>query len=173
MRITVRAKKYYHRIYPFPVQLLHSIMSDSKKLRKKLKEAFKDIDKNADGTISKSELEKYLSKKNMSKNQVDELVRKMDLDQDGIIDLKEFTYHYIESIIDVNYNKSLKEAFDNADKDKDGFIGMDEAKYLMKYFFGCSDLETFMDDVDVDKDGKINYQGKLWFFSDTKTVCKN
>ena len=140
-------------------------MSDSQKLRKKLKEAFQDIDQNADGTISKDELDEYLSYKNMSKDQVNELMGKMDLDRNGVIDLKEFTYHYIESMIEVNFNKSLKEAFDNADKNKDGFIGKDEVKHLMKYFFGCSDpydLESFMDGVDVDKDGKINYQGKLW-----------
>ena len=151
-------------------------MSDSQKLRKKLKEAFQDIDQNADGTISKDELDEYLSYKNMSKDQVNELMGKMDLDRNGVIDLKEFTYHYIESMIEVNFNKSLKEAFDNADKNKDGFIGKDEVKHLMKYFFGYSDpydLESFMDGVDVDKDGKINYQGKLWFFSDTKTMCKN
>jgi len=111
-----------------------------------------------DGTISKDELEEFLDHKNMTQNQMDELMQKMDLDQNGVIDLKEFTYHYIESMIDVSFNQSLKEAFENADKNKDGFIGKDEIKYLMKYFFRCSDVENFMDNVDLDKDGKMNYK---------------
>ena len=139
---------------------MSTTMSDEKTLRKKLKEAFKDIDQNADGNISKDELEEFLSYKNMTQKQMDDLMNKMDLDQNGVIDLKEFTYHYIESMIDVSFSQSLREAFENADKDKDGFISKDEIKYLMKYFFRCSDVENFMDNVDLDKDGKMNYKGK-------------
>merc|ERR1712156_1048099 len=123
---------------------MSTTMSDEKTLRKKLKEAFKDIDQNADGNISKDELEEFLSYKNMTQKQMDDLMNKMDLDQNGVID--------------VSFSQSLREAFENADKDKDGFISKDEIKYLMKYFFRCSDVENFMDNVDLDKDGKMNYK---------------
>ena len=88
----------------------------------------------------------------------------MDLDKNGVVDYREFTYHYIESMIDSNFNKSLREAFENADKNSDGYICKEEIKYLMKYFFGCVDLDQFMNEKDIDLDGKINYQGTLTIF---------
>ena len=134
-------------------------MSDVKKVCKKLKQAFKDIDQNADGTLSKQELEEYLSYKDMTPEQIEEFINKLDLNKNGEIDTKEFNYHYIESMIDESFNKSVREAFDNADENKDGMISADEADHVMKYFFRTSNIEVFMADVDVDKDGQINYQG--------------
>ena len=136
-------------------------MSDEKTIRKKLKHAFEDIDQNADGTLSKQELEEYLSYKNMTKEQIEEFINKLDLDKNGVVDYKEFSYHYIESMIDSTFNKSLREAFDNADKNKDGFITVDEIDHVMKYFLNCSSFDVFMNNVDIDKDGKLNYQGNL------------
>ena len=136
-------------------------MSDEKQVHKKLKKAFEDIDQNADGKLSKDELEEYLSYKNMTPEQIEEFITKLDIDKNGEVDYKEFQYYYIESMIDGSFNKSLKEAFDNADKNKDGLIDADEVDHLMKYFFGRSNRKSFMDDVDVDKDGKVNYKGNF------------
>merc|ERR1712029_559043 len=102
--------------------LMSTTMSDEKTFRKKLKEAFKDIDQNADGNISKDELEEFLSYKNMTQKQMDDLMNKMDLDQNGVIDLKEFTYHYIESMIDVSFSQSLREALRMLTKTKMGSL---------------------------------------------------
>ena len=136
-------------------------MSGEKQIRKNLKQAFEDIDQNADGSLSKQELEEYLSYKNMTREQIEEFINKLDLDKNGVVDYKEFSYHYIESMIDANYNKSLREAFDNADKNKDGFLTVNEVDHVMKYFLNCTNFEAFMVDVDIDKDGKVNYQGNF------------
>ena len=68
-----------------------------------MKQAFKDIDQNADGTLSKQELEEYLSYQDMTSEQVEEFINKLDLDKNGEIDKKEFNYHYIESMIDESF----------------------------------------------------------------------
>ena len=48
-------------------------MADEKTVRKNLKRLFEDIDQNADGTLSKEELHEFLSYKDLTDQQIEEL----------------------------------------------------------------------------------------------------
>ena len=59
----------------------------------------------------------------------------------------------------------VREAFRVFDKDGSGYITLDEAKDILQRgenSISDEDLEDFFNQSDLDKDGRINYEGKYW-----------
>lgn len=127
----------------------------------RLLQAFKDLDKDHDGQISRSELiEAYKKVTNspLVDTQVEEILKKLDFNKTSAIDFSEFL------VANINYNQMmnqerLRQIFSLIDKDKSGFITAQELKEFLN--LQGREHEQFVNqmiaEVDKNKDGKISF----------------
>ena len=82
---------------------------------KKAREVFRMLDVNNDGQLSKQELldgyTTIMGDPEEAKSRVDEMMEKLDMNQNGTIDYKEFLVANFQNKT-MNYQKMLREAFD-------------------------------------------------------------
>ncbi|KAG0497060.1 hypothetical protein HPP92_001751 [Vanilla planifolia] len=127
---------------------------------KGLKQMFKNMDTDRSGTITYEELKIGLNKlgSKLSETEVQQLMDAADVDKNGSIDYIEFitaTMHRHK----LEKDEHLYKAFQYFDKDGSGYITRDELRQTMTQY-GMGDEATIseiIDDVDTDKDGRINY----------------
>ncbi|KAH8522056.1 hypothetical protein Peur_040613 [Populus x canadensis] len=126
-----------------------------------LKEMFKSMDTDNNGTITFEELKAGLPKlgTKLSESEVRQLMEAADVDGNGTIDYIEF----ITATMHMNRMERedhLYKAFEYFDKDKSGYITMEELEQaLMKYNMGDSKtIKEIIAEVDTDHDGRINYE---------------
>ena len=126
-----------------------------------LKKVFKSFDKCSDGQITYDELKQGLIQFNNTKlteNDIKDLFSQIDVDQNGKIDYTEFIAATVQ---ESNYNKKEKifEAFSMFDKDNSGFITKDEILNALKAQKSQEkEIEKYIQDVDKNGDGKIDYK---------------
>ncbi|KAL0408112.1 UNVERIFIED_CONTAM: Calcium-dependent protein kinase [Sesamum radiatum] len=125
-----------------------------------LKEMFKSMDTDNSGTITFEELKAGLPKlgTRLSESEVRQLMEAADVDGNGTIDYIEFitaTMHMNR----VEREDHLYKAFEYFDKDKSGYITMEELEHALKeYNMGdAKTIKEILAEVDTDRDGKINY----------------
>ncbi|KAH7523470.1 calcium-dependent protein kinase 29 isoform X2 [Ziziphus jujuba] len=126
-----------------------------------LKQMFNNMDTDGSGTITLEELKTGLSRlgSKLTESEIKQLMDAADVDKSGTIDYIEFITatmhrHRLEK------EENLYKAFQFFDKDGSGFITRDELRQAMSDY-GMGDEETIdeiINDVDTDKDGRINYQ---------------
>ena len=141
-------------------------------LKFKLKAEFLALDADGDGDISIKEMDTLLksvkSKLRMSESEIRKLIREVDQNGDGKVDVQEF-FKMIEcgKKRDVIYKELVKrsgirQSFQKYDVNGDGVITRDEfrriveAKYQTKMMPG--QIDTLMDKVDVNQSGMIDYE---------------
>ena len=71
--------------------LLHGESSGFKTSKAFLQRTYAAIDENKDGDLSTRELRRYLTNQGMDAREADQLVKKLDVNGDGVISLDEFT----------------------------------------------------------------------------------
>ncbi|PIN07675.1 Ca2+/calmodulin-dependent protein kinase, EF-Hand protein superfamily [Handroanthus impetiginosus] len=133
----------------------------SEKEIKGLKQTFNNMDTDGSGTITYEELRTGLSKlgSKLSETEIQQLMEGADVDKSGTIDYIEFitaTMHRHR----LDKEEHLYKAFQYFDKDNSGFITRDELRHAMTQY-GMGDeatIDEVLNDVDTDKDGKINYE---------------
>lgn len=128
---------------------------------KGLKQMFNNMDTDRSGTITFEELKTGLSRlgSKLSELEIKQLMDAVDVDQNGTLDYTEFITatmqrHRLEK------EENLFKAFQFFDKDSSGFITREELKQAMTQY-GMGDeatIDEVIDDVDTDKDGRINYE---------------
>ncbi|KAG2680999.1 hypothetical protein I3760_11G124400 [Carya illinoinensis] len=125
-----------------------------------LKEMFKSMDTDSSGTITFEELKAGLPKlgTKLSDSEVKQLMEAADVDGNGTIDYIEF----ITATMHMNRMERedhLYKAFEYFDKDKSGYITMEELEHaLKKYNMGDGKtIKEIIAEVDTDNDGRINY----------------
>nr|CAD1844791.1 unnamed protein product [Ananas comosus var. bracteatus] len=128
---------------------------------KGLKQMFNNMDTDRSGTITLEELKVGLSRlgSKVSEAEVKQLMEAADVDKSGTIDYIEFITammhrHKLEK------EENLLKAFQYFDKDGSGYITREELRQAMTEY-GMGDDATInevLDDVDTDKDGRINYE---------------
>ncbi|CAN0847951.1 Calcium-dependent protein kinase 29 [Linum grandiflorum] len=128
---------------------------------KGLKQMFKNMDTDGSGTITYEELKAGLHRlgSKLSEAEIRQLMDAADVDKNGTIDYVEFVTatmhrHRLEK------EEHLFQAFQYFDKDNSGFITRDELRHAMSQY-GMGDeatIDEVIDDVDTDKDGRINYE---------------
>ncbi|GFZ01473.1 calcium-dependent protein kinase 6 [Actinidia rufa] len=125
-----------------------------------LKEMFKSIDTDNSGTITLEEMKAGLPKLGtmLSDSEVRQLMEAADVDGNGTIDYIEF----ITATMHMNRMERedhLYTAFEYFDKDKSGYITMEELEQaLKKYNMGDEKtIKEILAEVDTDHDGRINY----------------
>ena len=126
-----------------------------------LKKAFEAFDNCKDGQITFNELRQgllQLKTHKLSENDIIQLFKSIDVDQNGKIDYTEFLAATIQRI---NYlkNERLYEAFCMFDKDKSGSITKEELlKALKAEKSQEKEIEKYIKAVDKNGDGKIDYK---------------
>jgi Ca2+-binding EF-hand superfamily protein len=113
---------------------------------------FSFLDLNGDGVITKREF--YEAMKSLgshpTKHEVNNVVKKMDIDGDGQINFDEL----------LNYVKKVYAAFKNFDLDGSGYISTEELRDVMNNLgFSLSDeeIQDMINDIDIDGDGQIHF----------------
>ncbi|VFQ77164.1 unnamed protein product [Cuscuta campestris] len=136
-----------------------------------LQGVFATFDRDRDGYITKEELKASLEKMGISTEDGDvaEMVERVDGNNDGLVDLEEFSALYGEfagggeEFDDGDY--LMREAFDVFDGDRDGFISEMELSRVLSCLGllqqqGGNRLEACKEmirSVDVDGDGMVNF----------------
>ena len=127
---------------------------------------FYQIDEDGDGKIAKKELFNGLNElleKKLSKEEFEEIYKNIDLNNSGLIDYEEFVVASVTKNIFMRDN-ILRTAFYFFDKDNSGEITFDEIEIMFKEAVndGKTDvhqaLKKILDEVDVNIDGKINFE---------------
>ncbi|RWS11678.1 calmodulin-like protein [Dinothrombium tinctorium] len=126
---------------------------------------FATFDKNNDGTISANEVEMVFKalNQNVSKADVDALIKKSDKDSDGQLDFEEFV-----ELMHSNRSKPApsdeqtrwKDLFSFFDIDKNGKISANELEKTMKilgYDISLDYAKELVKSVDKDGDGEITF----------------
>ena len=133
---------------------------------KELERAFRKIDLNGDGKLTKEELvdgfvQFFGKNKDAAKEEVNTIFRNVDNDNNGYIEYEEFIRACIdkEKLLDDNY---LKLAFNFFDADGSGQITLKELKEV---FCGGGDIhvsaqviQEIIGDIDNDGDSQISYE---------------
>lgn len=147
-------------------------------LSTQLKQVFKLIDTNGDGKLSPSELKQVLLSlgRNNHGDEAEEeakgIVREMDFDGDGFVDLDEFLTTVMTKDEDSPMESEIMEAFRVFDEDDDGLISAKELqrvlgrvnyngtkkkkKKMKKYSVG--ECRKMIRGVDRDGDGFVNFE---------------
>ncbi|KAI3700305.1 hypothetical protein L2E82_44931 [Cichorium intybus] len=125
-----------------------------------LKEMFKGMDSDNNGTITLEELKQGLSKQGtkLTEAEVKQLMEAADADGNGTIDYDEFitaTMHMNR----MDREEHLYTAFQYFDKDNSGYITIEEMEQAIREY-GISDgrdIKEIVSEIDTDNDGRINY----------------
>lgn len=126
-----------------------------------LKEMFKSMDTDNSGAISYQELKEGLKKhgSNLPEAQIRQLMEAADVDNSGTIDYEEFITATVH-LNKVEKEEHIYEAFRHFDTDNSGYITKDELKAALsdEHNLEAGEVEKIIEEVDIDKDGKINYE---------------
>ncbi|KAG0554608.1 hypothetical protein KC19_12G104700 [Ceratodon purpureus] len=121
---------------------------------------FKIMDVDGSGTITFEELKLGLQKvgSNMKESDVRDLMEAADVDKSGTIDYGEFLAATI-NMNKVEREENMLAAFRYLDKDNSGYITGEELQNaILEFNMGDMSVEDLMNDVDLDHDGRIDYQ---------------
>uniref|UniRef100_A0A915PK88 EF-hand domain-containing protein n=1 Tax=Setaria digitata TaxID=48799 RepID=A0A915PK88_9BILA len=138
-----------------------------------LRGIFKEFDLNGDGYIQKDELNAVMIKMGQcpTNDELNAMFSAADKDKDGNIDFSEFL-----SIAYANpLSLSLKAVFEELDIDGDGCITRSELRTAfqrMGHSLTDSDIKAIYNQVDANRDGKINFEGADVFSLLLKTDLK-
>ena len=127
---------------------------------KELKETFKALDKNGDGTITFEELKAGLGHKEQAETLI-EMLKGADLDNSGSIDYTEFLAATLDAQIYMR-DDYLKTAFDMFDKDGSGKIDKNEIISIlqgedMENMIPKDLIAQYIQEIDQNGDGEIDF----------------
>ncbi|BBN08677.1 calcium-dependent protein kinase [Marchantia polymorpha subsp. ruderalis] len=124
-----------------------------------LKEMFKAMDADNSGNITFDELKGGLKRvgSKLSESEIHDLMEAADVDQDGTIDYGEFIAATV-SLSKVEKEENLFAAFSYFDKDKSGYITVDELQQAcIDHNLGEVRIEEMLKEIDQNNDGRIDY----------------
>ncbi|KAL5969871.1 16 kDa calcium-binding protein [Taenia solium] len=127
--------------------------------------AFKNADKDGSGSLDRKELAAALASQGIPASETEKLMELLDINGDGIIHLGEYE---IALGISTQPIEAWEELFAELDTDHSGVIDFNELCNFLNSSGGgeyIPILKDWMEDYDVDKDGKLNYNEFLGFIS--------
>ncbi|MFS7924412.1 putative EF-hand domain pair protein CML [Helianthus anomalus] len=129
-----------------------------------LQRIFQMFDKNNDGTITKHELNESLENMKIfiSDEDLVRMIDKVDINNDGCVDLDEFGVLYKEIMDNQENEEDMMEAFNVFDQNRDGFIAVEELRSVLeslglKQGKVVDDCRRMIMKVDVDGDGRVSF----------------
>ena len=93
--------------------------------------------------------------------EIDEMMREVDLNQDGKIDFDEFMILMTKSSLDTQTEDEVINAFRVFDKEGNGLIASSELKHIMMTIgdkMTEEEADEMVNEADIDEDGMINYE---------------
>ena len=135
----------------------------SEEQRKELQDVFDQFDKDKDGKISGLELRNAMVSMGQSptEEEINEMMREVDLNQDGKIDFDEFMILMTRSSPDTQTEEEVINAFRVFDKEGNGLIASSELKHIMMTIgdkMTEEEADEMVNEADIDEDGMINYE---------------
>ena len=131
--------------------------------RKDLQDIFDQFDKDKDGKISGKELANAMFSmgQNPTDDEINEMMREVDLNQDGKIDFDEFMILMTNNSPETQAEEEVINAFRVFDKEGNGLIASSELKHIMMTIgdkMSEEEAEEMVNEADIDEDGMINYE---------------
>ncbi|XP_078167389.1 uncharacterized protein LOC144562102 [Carex rostrata] len=144
---------------------LSSSIIASMDMQAQLKVVFDLIDSNGDGKISPIELREVMIRlgqdKSTLKEEIEGMVKELDLNGDGEIDFIEFT-QAVTGGGPTEYDEALVEAFEVFDRDKNGLISAGELRRVLVGlgYSKCSltECRRMIRGVDKNGDGMVDFK---------------
>ncbi|WIA20816.1 hypothetical protein OEZ86_004743 [Tetradesmus obliquus] len=127
------------------------------------KEAFALFDKDNDGCITTGELGTVMRAlgKNPTEAEVRSLIKEVDADGRGVINLQEFLGVMSREIRSYDSEQDIRNAWKVFDKDQRGFIEAKELRHVLTNIgekLSAPEMEDMIREADPDSDGKIQYE---------------
>nr|GMD18435.1 probable calcium-binding protein CML25 [Ipomoea batatas] len=146
-----------------PVISRTSSFNSRARLEDELEQVFNKFDVNGDGKISWSELGSIMGSLGhvATEEELKAMIREVDGDGDGFIDLREFIELNTQGIDSEEILRDLKDAFSVFDIDKNGSISADELQNVLHSLGDdCSiaDCRNMISGVDRDGNGMIDFE---------------
>ena len=129
--------------------------------------AFDYVDRKKTGEIPVSQIENILSvakEEDFDQDDINEALDKMGKGNEDTLTSEEFI-QFMTELINPN---NIIEAFRLFDADNNGYISIDEFKYILKMVdspLSDKDVKEIFDTFDVSKDGKIDYKEFVAFWN--------
>lgn len=135
----------------------------TKKQLKEYHEAFNVFDRDSDGELSGKEISTVMRSigYNPSQIEIQNLMNKADLNQDGSVNFDEFCKLMVMQIADTETEEEIIDAFRAFDKEGNGKITVNELIHIMKNLgepMAQEDIDDMISQSGADKDGNIDYQ---------------
>ena len=133
-------------------------------LKKQYQDAFEMFDKDKDGTISAKELANVMETligQKPSMDEINSMIKEVDLNSDGKIELEEFITLMMKNNPDSQQEEEVINAFRVFDKEGNGLIQTDELKHMMMTIWDKmteAEADEMIHEADIDDDGVINYE---------------
>ena len=131
--------------------------------RKDFQDIFDQFDKDKDGKISGKELANAMVSmgQNPTDDEINEMMREVDLNQDGLIDFDEFMILMTKNSHETQTEEEVINAFRVFDKEGNGLIASSELKHIMMTIgdkMTEEEADEMVNEADIDEDGMINYE---------------
>ena len=129
--------------------------------------AFDYVDRKKTGEVPVSQIENLLSvakEEDFDQDDINEALDKMGKGNEDTLTLEEF----IQFMTELNNPNNIVEAFRLFDADNNGYISIDEFKYILKMVdspLSDKDVKEIFDTFDVSRDGKIDYKEFVAFWN--------
>ena len=129
--------------------------------------AFDYVDKKKTGEVPVSQIENLLSvakEEDFDQDDINEALDKMGKGNEDTLTSEEF----IQFMTELNNPNNIVEAFRLFDADNNGYISIDEFKYILKMVdspLSDKDVKEIFDTFDVSRDGKIDYKEFVAFWN--------
>jgi calcium-dependent protein kinase len=141
------------KLHKFILMFISSCIMDEES-NKELVKLFKSIDKNNDGRLSFDEVINGYKELGLPLTQADEIIKKVDFDQSGMIEYSEFITAAQDWKLACQKDL-LEKTFNTYDVGGDGYLSLYELKALIPNIEN-SEWQKFFNDADKDKDGVIS-----------------
>ena len=129
--------------------------------------AFDYVDRKKTGEVLVSQIENLLSvakEEDFDQDDINEALDKMGKGNEDTLTSEEF----IQFMTELNNPNNIVEAFRLFDADNNGYISIDEFKYILKMVdspLSDKDVKEIFDTFDVSRDGKIDYKEFVAFWN--------
>lgn len=137
----------------------------------KVQAAFNRLDVDGCGTITTNDLSKIFFSLGIKveERKIKTMIAAADLNQDGVIDFNEFV-QLIKPIMpkDANISDEIMKAFRVFDRNGDGYVTAEELRIALLNLgekLTEEEAERFIEDADIDGDGRINYEEFVAFMT--------
>ena len=129
----------------------------------KIRDIFKKFDKDGSLSLDLNELGKiyHALGYNFTNNEIMDIVKDVDLNQDGCITFHEFLGSFKEKVVFKAHEEKLREAFNLCDCNEDQYITLEELKRIMMQVgenLKEKHLISMLEEVDKDKDNRLNFE---------------